>query len=204
MAFNGTKHFPKAAIVNYLERIGVRFGADLNASTSFDETIYQLMIPTDTARLVNTGLDILEDWAHNVSFDAAEIAKERGVVIEEWRTGRSASARVQQRQFPVMLRGSKYALRIPIGTKEGLETFADSSLLRFYRDWYRPELMSVVAVGDFEVKAMEAKIRERFATFRRARRLRSGPMPRCHRTARRSFRSSRTRSIRASVCRCCG
>ena len=163
MAFNGTKRFPKAEIVNYLERIGVRFGADLNASTSFDETIYQLTIPTDTARLVNTGLDILEDWAHNVSFDAAEIVKERGVVIEEWRTGRSASARVQQRQFPVMLRGSKYALRIPIGTRETLETFADSSLLRFYRDWYRPELMSVVAVGDFDVKAMEAKIRERFA-----------------------------------------
>ncbi len=163
MAFNGTRRFPKAAIVNYLERVGVRFGADLNASTSFDETIYQLTIPTDTARLVNTGLDILEDWAHSVSFDAAEIAKERGVVIEEWRTGRSASARVQQRQFPVMLRGSKYALRIPIGTKETLETFADSSLRRFYRDWYRPELMTVVAVGDFDVKAMEAKIRERFA-----------------------------------------
>ena len=79
MAFNGTQRFPKAAIVNYLERIGVRFGADLNASTSFDETIYQLTIPTDTARLLNTGLDILEDWAHNVSFDAAEIAKEREI-----------------------------------------------------------------------------------------------------------------------------
>jgi zinc protease len=162
MAFNGTKRFPKAAIVNYLERIGMRFGADLNASTSFDETIYQLTIPTDTARLVNTGLDILEDWAHAVSFDATEIAKERGVVIEEWRTGRSASARVQQRQFPVMLRGSKYALRIPIGAKESLDTFADSLLLRFYRDWYRPDLMSVVAVGDFDAKAIEVSIRERF------------------------------------------
>lgn len=163
MAFNGTKRFPKAAIVNFLERVGMRFGADLNASTSFDETIYQLTIPTDTVRLVNTALDILEDWAHNVSFDTTEITKERGVVIEEWRTGRSASARVQYRQFPVMLQGSKYALRIPIGTKETLESFADSSLVRFYRDWYRPDLMTVVAVGDFDAKTMEAKIRDRFA-----------------------------------------
>jgi zinc protease len=163
MAFNGTKRFPKAAIVNFLERVGMRFGADLNASTSFDETIYMLTIPTDTARLVNTGLDILEDWAHNLTFDTTEIRKERGVVIEEWRTGRNASARVQYRQFPVMLRGSTYAVRIPIGSKESLESFADSSLVRFYRDWYRPDLMTVVAVGDFDVKVMEAKIRERFA-----------------------------------------
>jgi zinc protease len=162
MAFNGTARFPKAAIVNFLERVGMRFGADVNAYTSFDETVYMLQIPTDTARLVNTGLDILEDWAHNLSFDPVEIRKERGVVIEEWRTGRDASTRVSYRQFPVMLRGSQYAIRIPIGTKENLETFPDSLAKNFYRDWYRPDLMSVVAVGDFDVKEMEAKIRERF------------------------------------------
>ncbi len=162
MAFNGTRRFPKADIVNFLERVGMRFGADLNASTSFDETVYELQIPTDTARIVNTALDILEDWAHNVTFDTSEIRKERGVVIEEWRTGRDASTRVSYRQIPVMLRGSKYALRIPIGTKENLETFADSLLVRFYRDWYRPDLMTVVAVGDFDPKVIEAGIRERF------------------------------------------
>jgi zinc protease len=162
MAFNGTKRFPKSTIVNFLERVGMRFGADVNAYTSFDETVYMLQIPTDTARLVNTALDILEDWSHELTFDPAEIKKERGVVIEEWRTGRDASTRVSYRQFPVMLRGSQYALRIPIGTKENLETFADTLAKNFYRDWYRPDLMSVVAVGDFDVKEMEAKIRERF------------------------------------------
>jgi len=163
MAFNGTKRFPKADIVNFLERSGGRFGADLNAYTSFDETVYQLQIPTDTARLVNTALDILEDWAHDITFDPAELQKERGVVIEEWRTGLSAETRVQNKQFPVMLRGSKYATRLPIGTKENLEKFPAALAQKFYRDWYRPELMTVVAVGDFDVKEMEASIRERFA-----------------------------------------
>ena len=106
MAFNGTKRFPKGDIVNFLERVGMRFGADLNASTSFDETVYTLQIPTDTARLVDTALDIMEDWAHGLLFDPAELKKERGVVIEEWRTGLSAETRVQNKQFPVMLHGS--------------------------------------------------------------------------------------------------
>ncbi|MEO7457047.1 MAG: insulinase family protein [Gemmatimonadaceae bacterium] len=163
MAFNGTRRFPKADIVNFLERSGGRFGADLNAYTSFDETVYQLQIPTDTARLVNTALDILEDWAHDISFDSTELKKERGVVIEEWRTGLSAETRVQNKQFPVMLHGSRYATRIPIGTKENLERFPARLAQQFYKDWYRPELMTVVAVGDFDVKQMEADIRERFA-----------------------------------------
>ena len=103
MAFNGTSRFPRADIVNFLERIGMRFGADVNASTSFDETIYTLTVPTDTARFVATALDILEDWAHGITFDATELKKERGVVIEEWRTGRDATTRISNRQFPVML-----------------------------------------------------------------------------------------------------
>ena len=113
MAFNGTRRFPKADIVNFLERVGMRFGADLNAYTSFDETVYMLQIPTDTARLVATALDIMEDWAHGITFDAKELQKERGVVIEEWRSGLSAETRVQNKQFPVMLKGSKYAVRLP-------------------------------------------------------------------------------------------
>ena len=162
MAFNGTRRFPKADIVNFLERVGMRFGADVNAYTSFDETVYMLQIPTDTARLVSSALDILEDWAHGVAFDTAEIRKERGVVIEEWRTGRNATTRVSYRQIPVMLRGSAYTLRSPIGTKENLETFADSLAPQFYREWYRPDLMSIVAVGDFDAKQIEAMIRARF------------------------------------------
>ncbi|MDB4915294.1 MAG: peptidase domain protein [Gemmatimonadetes bacterium] len=162
MAFNGTKRFPKADIVNFLERAGMRFGADLNASTSFDETTYELKVPTDTASILNTALDILEDWAHDVSFEAPEIKKERGVVIEEWRTGLSAETRVQNKQFPVMLKDSRYAVRVPIGTKENLETFPDSLVRTFYRDWYRPDLMTVIAVGDFDVAQMESAIRDRF------------------------------------------
>ena len=162
MAFNGTRRFPKSGIVNFLERVGMRFGADLNASTSFDETVYMLQVPTDSARVVRTALDILEDWAHAVTFDTADIRKERGVVVEEWRTGRDASTRVSYRQIPVLLRGSAYAERVPIGTKENIESFADSLAVKFYRDWYRPDLMSVVAVGDFDVREMEAMIRERF------------------------------------------
>ena len=163
MAFNGTRRFPKSDIVNFLERVGMRFGADLNASTSFDETVYTLQIPTDTARLVTTALDIMEDWARDLSFDPKELEKERRVVIEEWRTGLSAETRVQNRQFPVMLKGSKYAVRLPIGTKKNLERFTGRLAEQFYRDWYRPDLMTVVAVGDFDVQEMEAAIRERFA-----------------------------------------
>ncbi|MBI3569264.1 MAG: insulinase family protein [Gemmatimonadetes bacterium] len=164
MAFDGTRRFPKGDIVNFLERVGMRFGADVNAYTSFDETIYQLQVPTDSARLVGTALDILRDWANDVTFAPADMRKERGVVIEEWRTGRNASTRVSNRQFPVMLRGSAYAKRLPIGTKESLDTFADSDAVRFYREWYRPDLMTVVAVGDFDAREMQREIEARFAS----------------------------------------
>ena len=162
MAFNGTVHFKKQALVDYIEAIGMRFGADLNASTSFDETIYQLQVPTDTLRLLDTGLQILEDWARGVSFDTTEIRKERGVVIEEWRLGQGAGNRMFKTQLPVLFRGSRYSERLPIGTKEGLETFSPKALTRFYRDWYRPDLMAVVAVGDFDVAMMTRMIRTRF------------------------------------------
>ena len=163
MAFNGTRRFPKADLVNFLERIGVRFGPDLNAYTSFDETVYMLQIPTDTAAIVSKALDILEDWAHGLALDSTEIRKERGVVVEEWRSGRGAQMRMTYKQFPVILRGSKYATRLPIGTRENLQSFPDSVARAFYRDWYRPDLMTVVAVGDFDPKRMEADVRQRFA-----------------------------------------
>jgi zinc protease len=163
MAFNGTRRFPKQAIVDYIERVGMRFGPDLNAYTSFDETVYMLEIPTDTASIVARGLDILEDWAHAVTFDSLEVEKERGVIVEEWRSGLGAQSRVRDKQFPVLFRGSRYAERLPIGDKQTLETAPRSALVRYYRDWYRPDLMAVVAVGDFDPAVMVQLIRARFS-----------------------------------------
>src|SRR5690606_14556722 len=163
MAFNGTTNFEKQALVDYLEHIGMRFGPDVNAYTSFDETVYLLTVPTDSAGVLDTGLQILEDWATGISFDSLEVEKERGVVIEEWRLGRGAGSRMQEKQLPVLLRGSRYADRLPIGTRESLQRFDIEAARRFYRDWYRPDLMAVVAVGDFDPDSMEAKIREQFS-----------------------------------------
>ncbi len=172
MAFNGTKNFHKMEIVNFLERIGMRFGADVNAYTSFDETVYMIQVPTDTVALVEKGIQILEDWAHNVSFEGEEIDKERGVVIEEWRLGRGAEARMFDKQIPVILKDSRYADRLTIGKKEILESFPHDRIRQFYKDWYRPELMSVVAVGDFDVKEMERSIKEHFSNIPSATNLR--------------------------------
>ena len=163
MAFNGTRRFPKQAIVSFLEKAGMRFGADLNAYTSFDETVYMLQIPTDTAGLLNTALDVLQDWASAVSFDTTEFAKERGVVIEEWRTGRGAGQRIGDKQLAVQFKGSRYADRLPIGSQGSLDSATHTAITRFYRDWYRPDLMAVVAVGDFDAAEMERAIKDRFA-----------------------------------------
>src|SRR5687767_11690290 len=121
MNFNGTRHFPKNELVSYLQSIGVKFGADLNAYTGFDETVYILPVPTDKPGLVDKGLQILRDWAHEASLDSMEIEKERGVVIEEWRLSRGADERLMKQTLPVQYRGSKYASRLPIGTKESLD-----------------------------------------------------------------------------------
>ena len=121
----------------------MRFGAHVNAHTSFDETVYQLQIPTDNPAVIDRALLILEDWAHNVSFDPVEIDKERGVILEEWRLGLGAGARMQDKQFPVLLKGSRYAERLPIGKPEILRSFTYDRLKKFYTDWYRPDLMAV-------------------------------------------------------------
>lgn len=162
MCFNGTKNFPKNKLVDYLQSIGVRFGADLNAYTSFDETVYMLPIPSDKEDLVDQGLQILEDWAHNVTFEGTEIDKERGVVVEEWRTGRGADQRMRDQWLPILFKNSRYAERLPIGTKEVLESFSHETIRKFYKDWYRPDLMAVVVVGDIDVDKMEGKIKTYF------------------------------------------
>ncbi|MGE3766187.1 MAG: M16 family metallopeptidase [Kofleriaceae bacterium] len=165
MAFNGTKRFAKSAIVDYIEKIGMRFGPDVNAYTSFDQTVYMLTVPTDDAKTMSTGLDILRDWAGDVSFDAGEVEKERGVVTEEWRLGRGPFARINDKQFPVLYQGSKYGVRLPIGLPEILKSAPRDTLVRFYKDWYRPENMAVIAVGDFDAAAMEKEIATRFGTL---------------------------------------
>lgn len=162
MNFNGTKRFPKNELVNYLQSIGVEFGADLNAYTGFDETVYILPVPTDKPGLVEKGLQILEDWAHNALLDSLEIEKERGVVIEEWRLSRGADERMMKQTLPVQYRGSKYADRLPIGTRASLENFTPDALRRFYKDWYRPDMQAIVVVGDIDVNEIEQKIRETF------------------------------------------
>ena len=162
MAFNGTENFEKQELIDFMESIGMRMGADLNAGTSFDETRYMLQIPTDSPEVMANTFQILEDWAHGLTLDPEEIDKERGVIIEEWRLRRGAAARIQDEQFPVLLRDSRYAERSPIGTVESLETFEHEALRRFYRDWYRPDLMAVIAVGDFDGAEVETLLIEHF------------------------------------------
>ena len=162
MAFNGTENFEKQELIDFMVSIGMRMGADLNAGTGFDETRFMLQIPTDSPEVMANTLQILEDWAHGLTLDPEEIDQERGVIVEEWRMRRGAGARIQDEQFPVILRDSRYAERSPIGTVESLETFEHEALRRFYREWYRPDLMGVIAVGDFGGTEVEALLIEHF------------------------------------------
>jgi len=162
MAFNGTKHFAGQEITGFMESIGMQFGPSLNAFTNFDDTTYVLQVPTDRKEVLERAFLIMEDWARNLTFDSSEIDKERGVIVEEWRLNRGAGARVQDKLFPILLEGSRYATRNPIGTKASIESFSHDRLKQFYKDWYRPELMAVVAVGDFDPAFIERLIKERF------------------------------------------
>ena len=163
MAFNGTRNFDKSALVDYLESIGMAFGPHLNAYTSFDETVYMLQVPMDDPEALSNAFQILQDWAGGQLFDPEEVDKERGVVVEEWRGSRGAQARIQDQQLPVVFEGSLYAERLPIGKPEVLETAPPETLRRFYDDWYRPSLMAVVAVGDFDAAQIEGMIKEYFS-----------------------------------------
>lgn len=165
MAFNGSKHFSKNELVNYLEGIGTKFGAHLNAYTSFDETVYQLQLPTDKKEILDKGLTVLEDWANGLSFDNNEIDKERGVVFSEWRSGLGANKRLMEKFLPIMYYKSRYAERLPIGDTAILLRGKAERLTSFYKTWYRPNLMAVVIVGDINVDDMEKEIKSRFSTL---------------------------------------
>lgn len=162
MNFNGTKNFKKNDLVDYLQTIGVKFGADLNAYTSFDQTVYILPIPSDDPEKLEKGFQIIEDWAHNAELTEEGIDGERGVVLEEYRLGKGAEERMLQQYLPIIAYNSKYSERLPIGTKEVLENFKYEDVRSFYRDWYRPDLMAVVAVGDLDVATLEKKIKDHF------------------------------------------
>ena len=164
MAFNGTKSFPKNELIDYLQRGGIRFGADLNAYTNFEQTVYQLPLPTDDPELFASGFQILSEWAGNVSFNNEEIDKERGVVVsEERQRGKNVSERISKQLLPVLLANSRYADRLPIGEVEIIENFKYETLKSFYKDWYRPDLQAVIAVGDFDPARVEELIRKNFS-----------------------------------------
>lgn len=166
MAFNGSKHFKKNELVSYLQSMGVRFGADLNARTGFDDTVYFLPIPLDRPANLTVGFQVLEDWAHGVTFDPDMVEKERPIVQEELRMYKGFQDRIRKQAMPHLFNGSRYADRLPIGTEESLRTFKPEALRRFYQDWYRPDLMAVVVVGDINPTDAEALVHKHFAHLR--------------------------------------
>lgn len=166
MNFNGTKNFPDNKLVDYLQSIGVKFGQHLNAYTSFDETVYMLPVPLDKPGNLDSGLKVMEDWAFNATLTDEQINKERGVVLEELRLGLGADKRMSDKYLPKLLHNSQYANRLPIGTKDVLENFKPDVIRQFHKDWYRPDLMAIVVVGDINVDEVEKKIQTNFSKYK--------------------------------------
>lgn len=165
MSFNGTRHFPKNELVDFLQKAGVKFGADLNAYTGFDETVYILPVPVEDPTMLEKGMTVLEDWAFNNLFDKNEIEKERGVVLEESRLSKGAGERMSNQYFPRLFNGSKYAERLPIGKDEILKTFEPETLKKFYTSWYRPNQMAVMVAGDINPTEVLKLVTAHFAKF---------------------------------------
>lgn len=165
MAFNGIEGFPSNSVVDHLRSKGVVFGADLNAYTSFDETVYMIPMPTDDPGNIDLGLKILRGWAAGLLYDNKEIDEERGVIIEEYRLGLGASDRMRKEYWPILMKDSRYADRLPIGKLDILQTFDYQVIKDFYKDWYRPDLQAVIVVGDIDVKVVEEKIKTMFGNI---------------------------------------
>ncbi|WP_417444586.1 M16 family metallopeptidase [Joostella sp.] len=166
MAFNGTKSFKKNELIDYLQSIGVQFGADLNAHTSFDETVYKLTVPTDDEGIFDTSLDILRDWADGITLSDDEIDKERGVVAEELRARNNANSRMYDKTISVITNNSRYSKRLPIGSLDIILNGEHSALKNFYKDWYRPDLMAVIIVGDIDIDKTEKKVKSLFSKIK--------------------------------------
>lgn len=162
MNFNGTKQFPGNSMISELEKKGIVFGRDINAYTSFDETVYNVELPTDDPELFAMGLKILDGWAGKALLTGEEIDKERGVIIEEWRTGQGAGERLRQKTWATLLNGSRYASRLPIGTLENLQNFKYEHIRDYYTTWYRPDNMAIIIVGDFDADKMEQQVVDYF------------------------------------------
>ena len=166
MAFNGTRDFPKNQIIDFLQRSGVKFGADVNAYTSFDRTVYQLTIPTDSMQIFNKGLDILVNWAGLVSFDQKEVDNERGVVFEEARLrGKNAYERMENQTRDIEFNNSRFSNRLPIGKEEIIKNSTPDELRKFYKDWYRPDQQAIIVVGDINPNRVENLIKEKFSVL---------------------------------------
>ena len=164
MCFNGTTNFPGKGIINWLETIGVRFGENLNAYTSIEETVYNIdNVPVIRDGIVDSCLLILHDWANDLTLAEAEIDNERGVIHEEWRTGQGAMMRMYEQALPKAMEGSKYGHRLPIGTIEVIDNFPYQALRDYYEAWYRPDQQGIIVVGDIDVDKVEAKIKELFS-----------------------------------------
>lgn len=165
MAFAGTENFAEEDIVGFLENIGMRFGPHVNAYVNFDETVYTLEVPTENEETLERAFRIMEEWGHKMALDEADIERERRVIVEEWRLGLGASQRLREQQFPILFRDSRYADRLPIGDMDIVRTFEPATLRRFYEQWYRPDLMAVVAVGDFDGARVEEWITDHFSAM---------------------------------------
>ena len=169
MCFNGTEHFPGKSMINYLESIGVKFGADLNAYTSIDETVYNTNnVPVNAEGAIDSCLWILHDWADGLTLDPEEIDKERGVIHEEWRGRNTAMMRMQERMLADIFPGNKYGRRLPIGTMDVVDNFPHQALRDYYEKWYRPDLQGIVVVGDIDVDQVEKKIKKIFKKIKKA------------------------------------
>jgi zinc protease len=163
MCFNGLEHFPGNELVHYLQSIGVGFGNDLNAYTGFDQTVYILPVPSDDKEKLDKAFTVIADWAGGALLTDEEIDKERGVILSESRLGKGSDDRMMKIWLPLMLNGSKYSNRLPIGKDSIIESFKYETIRRFYRDWYRPNLQAVVVVGDMSVEDAEKLIIEKFS-----------------------------------------
>ena len=167
MAFNGLEHFPGKQMLEYFQSIGLTFGGDINAYTSFDRTVYRLSnVPTEREAVLDSALLVLHDWSCAITLDEKEIDAERGVINEEWRTRGDANQRLYESVLPIIFHDSKYANRMPIGTMEVVMNFKPEELRDYYHRWYRPDQQGIIVIGDFDAEKMEQKVKELFSPIK--------------------------------------
>ena len=164
MCFNGTRNFPGSSMIKWLESVGVKFGYNLNAYTSIDETVYRISsVPTERIGVQDSCLMILSDWADGLLLEGKEIDEERSVIHEEWRSQLPPNMRIMEKLLPEIYPDSRYGHRLPIGTMEVVDNFPHQALRDYYEKWYRPDLQGIVVVGDIDVDRIEGKIKELFS-----------------------------------------